>query len=271
MRSGAALGLLFCLGTASAEAELATIQLRHRLPQEIAGLVAPLLEPGETVVPASNSLIVKASLPRLQELSTLVQELDQKQHRLRITVVQGRGLTREALNARADIGVNIDNQGNASVGGRGHVYQTESVEAGGQSQQVQTLDGQSAVIRFGQQIALPQGGVAYGYGGGAAIYGPGVDYRDVTAGFSVVPRLTGDGVILQISPWSDRVNRGGFGSISTQSADTTVNIGLGEWVEIGGQGENINRQQGGLIAHNYSTRSETNRIFIKVDDLDAAR
>lgn len=254
-------------GVQGETAELATIQLRHRLPQEMAELVRPLLDPGETVIAAPSGLIVKASLPRLQEINTLVQELDQKQHRLMITVAQGRGLTREALDARAEVGIGVGSRGGA-VSGRGHVYGTESLDSREQTQQVQTLDGQAANIRFGEQIAVPQGGVAYGYPGAPVTINQGIEYRDVTTGFSVLPRLTGGEVVLEISPWSDRISRGGVGSISTQAADTTLRASLGEWIEIGGQVESLNRQAGGLIAHSYSTRSDASRIYIKVDDLD---
>lgn len=263
------LSILLTVTAQADTAELATIELHHRLPQEMAELVRPLLNPGETVIAGPSGLIVKAGLGRIQEISTLVQELDKRQHRLLVTVAQGRGLTRETLDARASVRTHADSQGNIDIGGRGHLYQTESLENGGQTQRVQTLDGQAANISFGQQIALPQGGVAYGYPGGPAIISQGIQYRDATTGFSVLPRLTGDGAILEISPWSDRIGRGGIGSIATQSADTTVKVRLGEWVEIGGQVENREQHRDGLLAHEYSTRSEANRIFIKVDDLDA--
>lgn len=265
------LSTLLSFGASADTTELATIELRHRLPEEMARLVAPLLDQGETVIAAPSSLIVKASLERIQEISTLVQELDKKQHRLLVTVAQGRGLTRDALNARAGVRIGVDGSGSggASINARGHYYQTESMELGEQTQRVQTLDGQTANIRFGEQIALPQGGVAYGYPGGPVIINQGIQYREASTGFAVLPRLAGEQVVLEISPWSDRISRSGGGAIDTQSADTTLKTRLGEWVEIGGQVESVDREQTGTFAHQYSTRSEANRIFLKVDDLDA--
>ncbi|MBS1211433.1 MAG: hypothetical protein H6R26_49 [Proteobacteria bacterium] len=270
------LGILLVAATISvrvlaAEKELATIELRHRLPEEMATLVRPLLDEGETVIAAPSSLIIKASLPKIQEINALVQELDKKQHRLLITVAQGRGLTLDALNARASVRVGIDasRPGDPAINARGHVYQTESLERDEQTQGVQTLDGQAATIRFGGQVPLPQGGMAYGYPRGPVIINQGIEYREVSTGFSVLPRLTGEQVILEIAPWSDRISRQGGGLIDTQNAETTVRTSLGQWVEIGGQVEGLNREQSGVFAHSYSTRSEANRIFIKVDDLDA--
>ncbi|QSA95762.1 type II and III secretion system protein [Methylococcus sp. EFPC2] len=255
------------------ERELATIELRHRLPEEIAAIVQPLLEPGDAVIPSRAGLIVKASPGKLAEIGALIGELDRIQHRLMITVAQGMGLTREGLNARANVAIQIDPRRPADVqiGGRGHVYQTETRETGENTQRVQALEGQPAHIQFGEQIPLPGGQYASpGYGG--VILNQGIEYRDVSTGFAVTPRLTGDGrVNLDIEPWSDRLSRRGGGIIESQSARTTLQARIGEWVELGGEIGSAERSQNGLLGHGYSTRSDTRKIFIRVDDLDAGR
>jgi hypothetical protein len=261
--------LFAALGARAGEQELVTIPLSHRLAEEMAALIKPLLDESETVIPNRSMLIVKASPQKIEEILALVKDLDKGQHRLLIAVAQGRGLSLEALNARAGLQTRIDPRypGDVQFEGRGHVYQTESRDLGDETQRVQTLDGQAAQIQFGEQIPLPAQSVI-GYGGSV---NPGIQYFEASTGFTVTPRLTGDQVTVEVSPWSDRISRESGGRIDTQGAHTTLNAALGEWVEIGGQVETRSQSESGLFAHSYSTRTEANKIFIKVDDLDAGR
>lgn len=259
------------LGAQAQEMELATIDLSHRTAEEIAPLVRPLLDAGEAVIPNRTSLIVKASPRKIAEISALVAELDKAQHRLLITVAQGRGLSLEVLNARAGLQARIGQNGGVSVSGSGHVYQTESRDLGDNTQRLQTLDGQPANIRFGEQIPLPTPGIV-GYGsGGQVIINPGIQYQEASTGFAVTPRLAGNQVIIDVAPWSDRVSREGGGLIDTSGAHTTLKAALGQWVEIGGELTTREQSENGILGHSYSTRSETSKIFIKVEDLDAGQ
>lgn len=259
--------LLLVLGTnfpqLAAPEEIATIAVRHRLAQDLAPLIRPLLEPGETVVPSGGLLIVKARQDRLDDIHRLVEQLDRQAHRLMITVAQGRGLTRESLGGA--IGGTVGSEARL----HGHLYQTEAQGMGQQIQRVQTLDGQAAMVQFGEQVAVPAQNVV-GYGpGGSVVLGQSTQYLDATSGFAVTPRLGGNQVTLDVAPWSNRLNRRGDGSIDTQSAQTTLRTGLGEWVELGGQVDTNANERNGLTGHAYSTRSESNRIFLRIDDLDA--
>ena len=259
--------LLGMLGSAllHATTDMATVRLNHRLADEVAALIRPLLEPGETVVPTAGLLIIKAAPENIDHIRSLIEQVDTPQRRLLITVAQGRGLTREALGAGIS-SLNVQSDGRRTrLGGQGHLYQTETQSLGDQVQRVQTMDGQPAIIRFGEQVPLPTHQI-YGYGPYGAIAGSSSEYRDIDSGFAVTPRLAGDTVTLDISPWSSRMGRRGDGSIDTQSAQTTVRIGLGEWIELGGQEDSRSMGQTGLYGHQYSTRAETNRIFIRVDE-----
>lgn len=265
-------GWLIATGSGAQDKELATIPLHHRVPEEVARVIEPLLETGDVVIPNRASLIVKASPSKLTEINALVGELDKPQHRLLITVVQGQGLTVEQLNARAHLNVRIDprHPEDVRIGGRGHLYQSEDHEAGENTQRVQTLDGQAAHITFGSQVALPSGQNIIQGLGGPVLVNPGIEYREVSTGFAVIPYLSGAGQVrLDIAPWSDRLSRRGGGIIETQEARTTLQTQLGAWVELGGEVSTREQSSTGLFGHRYSTRSDTGKIFLKVEDLDA--
>ncbi len=89
------------------------------------------------------------------------------------------------------------------------------------------------------------------------------EYVDTTTGFAVTPRLNGNQVIIEVSPWSDRMQRNG--AIETRSAHTTFTAELGEWVEIGGTFESSQYSQDGLLSRSRSTSQDEMHILIKVD------
>jgi hypothetical protein len=126
------------------------------------------------------------------------------------------------------------------------------------------------MVQFGEQVPYPTQNIV-GYGpGGAVILGQSSQYVDATSGFAVTPRISGSQITLDIAPWSNRLNRRGDGGIDTQSAHTTLRTELGQWVELGGQVDTNAMEQDRLTGHVYSTRTESSRIFLRVDDLDAS-
>jgi hypothetical protein len=259
--------LLLAAAPVTVGQELATIELHNRPAEDLLPMIQPFLGAGDVVIPNSNQLIFKADPATIRELRSLVEQLDRSPHRLLVTVVQGSNLSLEGLKAEADLRVRIgSNQPeNSDPRIQGHAYRLEGRDSSGTRQQVQTLEGNPAVIQVGEQIPLPSPSVSpYGYG-------QGIEYRPVTTGFSVIPRLAGSGVLIEIAPWSDRISRDQGGVIDTRSAHTTVQVALGEWVEIGGQTETAFRERTGVMSHSYSTRSRQDKIFLKVDDLDAGK
>jgi type II secretory pathway component GspD/PulD (secretin) len=244
----------------AAEQALSTIELRHRPAEELAPLIQPLLGPADVVIPNRNQLILKASPETIAEIRALLDQIDKSPHRLLIMVAQGSHLSGESLNAGARIQGRIDlnRPDHSGVDIRGHAYQSGGRNDTHATQQVQTLDGQSAVIQVGSQIPVP-----HGYGG--------IEYRAVTTGFAVTPRLAGSQVLIDVEPWSDRLGSGRSGVINTQSAHTQLKANLGEWVEVGGLMETSVQEQSGLANQGYSARDLDSRIFLKVEDLDAGK
>ena len=246
------------------------IELSGRPAGEIANIVRPLLDRDETVVSYRSKLIFKINPTKIGEIRQLVAQLDVSPHRLMISVLQGKDLSVDELNARARINVNIGNQGQGgiSVKARGHFYQTESDSAFGTTQKVQTLEGTPAIIKVGEEYTVPNYST-HQYGNQTVISG-GLEYREATTGFSVIPRLVGGEVNLEISPWSDRRSTLGNGSVDVQSARTTVRVLLGKWVELGGVTETESFEQRGTLSRSYRKRNQKNRIFVMVEDLDAS-
>lgn len=248
--------ILFCAffflaGAIAAEEKIVEIiPLHHRPADEMVPLLRPFLASDDALIAHRSQLIVKTSPARLEEIQALIQKLDKAPRRLKITVVQGENLNLEKLKAGAPL--------------EGRYYSARSQASENHVQHVQTLEGKPAYIQFGQQRPLPSIFVSP-YGGVA----PTIEYRQFTTGFAVAPRMVGRSVILEIYPWSERLNPQGNGIVDIRQASATIKAELGEWVEIGGQIEDQSVSENAPLARIRTTRAQNDRIFLKVEDLDA--
>jgi hypothetical protein len=136
-------------------------------------------------------------------------------------------------------------EASGSVGSRGSRFDLKAQEshtASGErvDQRVQVLEGSRAVIYSGQSRPVRQ-----------RIYTPGgvipqevTVVHDQATGFTVVPRLSGKGVRLEIA-----------GQGGSQYGSTTVEAGLGQWIHLGS------------TSTSSAYRSELQRAWLKVEEL----
>ena len=131
---------------------------------------------------------------------------------------------------------------------------------------VQTVEGQPAFIKTGQSVPVANQNV-FVTGSGVVVQDT-VEYRDVTSGFYVVPRLSGNMVTLLVSPQLSRVTPHQGAVFDIQNVETTVSGRLGEWIEIGGVNQQFNDSSSGTF---YSTRrrqgQEQRSVLIRVEEI----
>lgn len=273
--------LLAVLPARAEETVLEVLTLQYRSAEEILPVVRPFVERQGAVSAMNNRLIVRATPANLAELRRLLADLDRAPRRLLITVRQGGDFSEEGSRAsvsgeigggrgrivlpedKSDKGAAAEyRQGDSALGAR--VYGTRTLEAGGETQQVQVLEGRSAYIQVGSTIPVPQRQTVIS-GGKVVVYDT-TAYQDATRGFYVLPRLSGDTVTLEINP---RRNTPGSrpGEIKVQQIGTVVSGRLGEWLEVGGIDRESRSESGGTV---YSTRSlsaDRRRVLLKVEEL----
>lgn len=122
------------------------------------------------------------------------------------------------------------------------------------------LDSRSASDgRVDQRLQVLEGGQAF-ISAGEARY-----YAEAATGFSVVPRLSGDQVTLDIAAQQDAFTRAG--AIRGQQAASTVGGRLGEWIELGGAGSATARAGSGMLSSRESSATESRRIWLKVEEI----
>ncbi|MGR9072938.1 MAG: secretin N-terminal domain-containing protein [Gammaproteobacteria bacterium] len=260
--------LLFCWSlyqpAAAEEMIMEVIPLQNRIAEEVQPLIEPLLQHEDRVIANGTSLIIRTTPSRLAEIRRFLQQLDTPVENLIITVVQDRDITADEMNASADIRLNVPLNHPSNVSGniRGRYYQIQDRDSRYNTQTIRTMEGTPAHIRVGKVHPVTTTTIHPYYGYPAV--SSSTEFVEATTGFAVTPRLAGDRqVVIDVAPWSDRMNR--YGAIETQGAQTSIRANLGEWVEIGGADEDGAFDRSGFLVRERSTRKDTLHILIKVD------
>lgn len=273
-------GLMLLVSTVQADS-INTIQLRNRPAAEIIPIVKPILGADEAISGQGFKIFLRSSAATLAEIKGMIETLDAAAKILQISVFQGNTRGLKALGLSGSIRVESDgarigagtNRNSGGDGGASIKYGTGNASGGisGNStrirledspiHQLRVTEGSEAYIETGAQIPYFSGAQWIAAGNGAG----GIKYKKVTTGFYVLPRLHGDSVTLQVSPFKNSQSKTGGGKIDTQRAKTTITGRVGEWLLIDGATEQVKRSQSGADGYK-STQSRGNQsIWIKTD------
>ncbi len=290
MRRAWWLALVLALAATTAADELQVIQLKHRPAQELLPVIRPLLGPDDAVSAADYRLIVRTSEARRREIERVVQQLDVARRNLVITVRQGlktenRGAS-HGVSGEVDIGRDarialprrpaVDDRGVVIEQQRGDArlrYQGREERAAATDEHTQALrvqDGQRAYIRLGQSV--PHVKRILSLAGRQVTIVQGVEYQNVVTGFEVLPRVRGDRVQLEITPRLSSLADPATGLANFQELRTTVNLRLGEWMDLGairGAGEDVRNT---IVESATAASAEQRTVWIRVEqDLPRSR
>lgn len=251
------------------------IPVYNRPASEIQPLLMPLLESTDQIVANGDSLIVKTTPGRVHTIENIIRRLDNPVNNLLITVIQSRDVTAEQLNAGIGFDVNIPLQNGYdpyNAGAYPGQYQSRvygqaakinSTNNNKNTQTIRTLDGGTAHIKVGNAVPITNYQVYPNRYGGYPGVSQSTQYVEATTGFAVTPRLVGQQVVMDVSPWSDRLNSNG--QIQSQSAQTTIRANLGEWVDLGGVDESGQSSSNGLFSYSRQSSLSNLHILVKVD------
>jgi type II secretory pathway component GspD/PulD (secretin) len=274
------LGLVLLASVVQADS-ITTIRLSNRPAAEVIPIVKPMLGADDAISGQGFSIFLRASPETLAQVEDMITVLDVASKVLQISVFQGstRGLSELGFGAKVQLGgddanVSIGTTGNNNGNAGGSITYGTSKGSGSISSfstrkrlqdnpihQVRVTEGAEAYIETGQQIPYFSGTNWITPNG---VVG-GIEYKDALTGFYVRPRIHGDNVTLQVSPFKNSQRSSGAGNIETQYASTTITGRIGEWLLIGGVTEQLKRAQSGT-GTTISTQSRNNEsIWIKAD------
>ena len=224
-------------------ASLNIIQLTNRQAFEVIPVIEPMLAPGDAISGQGFKIFLRSSPETLAEVRAIIEALDTAGKTLQISVFQGSSRMLKQLAVSGNIQIQNGNV-SGSLGGSSSEQSSQS----GPLHRVRVSEGREAYIETGQRIPF------FGHGS-----------KSVLTGFYVLPRVNGNQVILEVSPFKNSLSGSGNNSIDTQSANTTITGRIGEWLLIGGVSEQSSQTQSGILSQGSSeSRSETS-IWIRAE------
>ncbi len=261
---------------------LEIIPLKHRLLSDVLPIVQPLIVDGGTATGMNDQLIVKTTAANITEIKRVLNSLDKPPRRLMITVKQDvdGNLTRNehGISGRyrsGDVTVKSPDPGRGGLviqaedeDGNALRYRTLTSRSKIDDKntfRVQTIEGQPAFVQTGQSVPVANQ-QTYVTPGGVVIQ-DGIEYRDVTSGFYVIPRLNGNHVTLLIAPQLHKVNPHQGGTFDIQNVETTASGTLGEWIQIGGMTEQHKDKNTRNLVSTRRLGQETRNVVVKVEEI----
>lgn len=267
--------MLFASATAFGSG-LHIIELRHQPASEILPVIRPLLAPGGSASGQGFNLFVRTSPHNFSDIRRAVARLDVAEPMLHISVRESRrggGLRR--LRATGDVaqsgikhlalagGETPPRPHSGSAAGRYRIELRTSRNLGYTTRSIFVLDGHRAFIQVGRSYPQIQPFVALA--NGQIDIGGGIEYRDVTTGFEVLPQLHGNRVWIKITPQFSFTGNHGGQTVDFRRLRTTIDARLGQWVDLGGTvgtGSQVTRQ---ILGRTAVTGGIHRRILIRVD------
>lgn len=271
---------LMLLASAVRADSLSTIELQSRTAEEVIPIIEPMLGPDDAISGQAYTIFLRSSPETLARVQSMIDVLDVPAKILRVSVFQGSdrdlgelGISANVRIERGDASIDIGKDGESNDDAGGSItYGTADASArvGATSTRkgltdhpihhVRVVEGTEAYIETGERIPYFSG-AWIGPGGVAG----GVEYRNAVTGFYVLPRIRGDNVVLEVSPFKSSRSDAGRGNVDTQSASTTVTGRVGQWLLIGGVTEQLERTES-VTGKTIATRSRGNSgIWIKAD------
>jgi len=269
--------LILLLACATAYgAGLHVIDLRNRPADEILPVIRPLLQPGGSISGQGFKLFVRASRHNLADIRQAVAALDVPERMLRVSVRQSRGLN-GFDSMRGMGGARQDANTRTFISGREPPQLSTRTEPAGSyrierrtsqgldytTRFLTVLDGHRAFIQVGR--SHPQVQPFAVLAAGQLDTGAGIEYRDVTTGFEILPRLHGDRVWIEVTPqFAFASNRGGQ-TVAFQLLRTTIDARIGQWVNLGGAVGTNSAITQTILGQTITTGSDKRRILIRID------
>ncbi|HXV11633.1 MAG TPA: secretin N-terminal domain-containing protein [Burkholderiales bacterium] len=278
--------LVLAAALARAQTVVEVIPLHYRTAEEVIPILEPMLERGGTLSGFRGQLVVRTTPGNLAEIRRILASVDTAPRQLLITVRQDAddSLRRRSADVSGNVGSDnvrvivppasrerqggrvVIREGDSRI--RGHVLDSASSTSDRNTQTLRVSEGREAFIQVGQSVPVRGRQVTRSVVGGQVVEQvvDSTDYRDVTTGFYVRPRLAGDQVMLDISPQRESLSGNVRGGVNVQRVVTTVSGRLGEWIEIGGISQDTSGQQAVLLGRESSTASDRRRVLVKVDE-----
>jgi len=251
---------------------LQIIDLKNRPADEIIPVIRPMLKPNDAITGTGFQLFIRTDSKTLEEVTRLLQVMDKAPRNLIIKVRNNLDSNSKSTDLNTSGNYEIGDDVRVVVGDRPprqegtnvRINSNKNTTSRDTEHMIRVIEGGKAFITAGE-IRPYEHRTIIRHRNGVSVYDS-VDYQDVTSGFYVSPRLTGNGnVSLQVQPHYRTVSDKHRGTVDVQEADTTLQTRLGEWVQIGGIDTDENSKDSGILSTSRNSSDKQSAIFIKVE------
>jgi hypothetical protein len=244
-----------------------------------------MLAPDASITGTGYKLIIKSTPENLNQIKTLLEDIDINQNMLRVHVSLGNpfdnGQTggRQSSRTEQHGSVSIESQtdiGSIEIGSDeskengnltitndrnkfdARIYETNRSKKKPGIQVMSVAEGYWASITMGQAIPFttrtrnPDGTVTES-----------VTYQQILTGYQVMPRVHDDRVTLSIRPYQQ--SSPDNASIETTEMQTTISGKLGDWIFIGGTDHEENLNNSGITYQTRIRSTDINEVWVKVE------
>ena len=248
------------------------IDLKNRPADEIIPVIKPMLKPNDAITGTGFQLFLRTDAKTLDEITRLLQVMDKAPRNLVIKVRNNLDSESKPTDFNTSGNYEIGDDVKVVVGDRPPKEEGTKVRINSNrnstdrdtEHMIRVIEGGQAFITAGE-IRPYEHRTIIRHRYGVSVYDS-VDYQDVTSGFYVTPRLTGNGkVSLHVQPHYRTANDERSGSVDVQEVDTTVETNLGEWVQIGGVDTDSKSKDGGILSTSRNSSNIRSALYIKVD------
>ena len=269
--------ILFCLvipftASSGQNEQLEIIQLNNRPAEEVIPIIKPMLKPNDAITGSGYQLFLRTDAKTLGEVTRLLKVMDKAPRNLIISVRNNVDIGSESTDFNVSGNYEIGDDTQVVVGDRPpreegtrvRINKNEREQENDTKHMVRVIEGGQAFITAGE-IRPYEHRTIIRHRNGVSVY-DNVDYQDITSGFYVTPRLTGNGeVSLQVKPHYRSVRDEDRGTIDVQEADTMITTKLGQWVQIGGVDTEAKSNDKGILSTSRSKSDRTSSIYVKVE------
>lgn len=252
--------ILFCQSIAYGN-ELEIINLKHRSAEELLPIIQPLLERDEMASGMNYQLILRATPHNIAQIKRLLEGIDKPPRRLKVTVMQD--VDSDTVSRLMALSGSVG-RGNLNA----RIVSTRQLEDDKKTQQLQVLEGSRARVSTGQSVAVPQRQRVQTPWGTQVVET--TQYRDISSGFYVLPRVQGDQVTVELNAQNDALvaNANAYPTTRIQNTSTIVSGRLGEWLMVGGLNQQNNTDHATITSRSSSHSDEQRTVLIKVEEAD---
>ncbi|WP_144401974.1 secretin N-terminal domain-containing protein [Geoalkalibacter subterraneus] len=241
-------------------AEVRSIVLEHAQARELVPVLEQLFAGEVRIAVSGNTVILRGDAAELADAAKIIEDLDVEREVLRVAVRQ------DSRSIDSGVHYGEDSTGAGKDGGLKRLGNASETV----NQFVRVLDGGQAMITVGQEVPYTaEMAVWVGKYGGRGMARR-IDFQSVETGFFVSPRLHGDQVLLEVTPYlrefaGDAAESSGARPVLFQEAMTRVPVPLGRWVDLAGHFYGGSDIGGDFVRFSTGQQTGQRAIQIRVD------